>query len=49
MSDIEKVLNDTAEIHEKIVKDLAKAEDNYDIINEKLNEVMSSFCSKPCA
>lgn len=41
VSDIEKALNDTAELHEKIVKDLAKAEDNNDIINEKLNEVIS--------
>lgn len=38
VSGIEKALNDTAKLHEKIVNDLAKAEDNNDIINEQLNE-----------
>ncbi|XP_056307443.1 laminin subunit beta-4 [Danio aesculapii] len=38
VKEIEKALNDTAELHDKIVNDLDEAEQNNDVIRDKVNE-----------
>ncbi|XP_051546192.1 laminin subunit beta-4 isoform X1 [Myxocyprinus asiaticus] len=38
MRELEKVLNDTAELHDKIINDLVKAEENNDDIRGKINK-----------
>lgn len=41
--EIEKALNDTAELNDKISNDLDEAEKNNDIIRKNVNEVMGLF------
>lgn len=40
VKDIEKALDDTAELNDKIANDLEKAKENNDVISSKVNEVM---------
>lgn len=46
MREIEKVLDDTAELNAKTAKNLEKAKENNDVISGKVNEVMVYFAEQ---
>lgn len=46
VSEIEKALNDTSKLNDKIFSDLDEAQENNDIIRGKVNEVMVYFAKQ---